>query len=278
MKIIKDGSLKYKDPLSKVLVEYNTNQIGPKQRRSLSFYYLNQGHLSGAINTQLSWDWVSIKEIFYETLKDLKVLLNDILKTYGNTCEGVKYYTEDIKRKHDFIKLGFILKGETSPMGHTPKYYYLVLPQDMKKWKDLEVSDKSIIAKEPIKVYHDRLMNEVKAYKKSLEGSEIEQDNEMMYVALIGDEFIGGVHGVYSEESMYIASLAIKPEHRKKGIGYKLMQSMEEEARRHHIKWITLGTADFQALGFYQRLGYTVDLVKENDPKDHKTYSLVKKL
>lgn len=278
MKIIQDESKRYKEDLRKILVDYNTSQIGSKKTQSFSFYCVKDNQLKGAMNSTLVWDWVSINELYYESIDALSELVHALLKTYAGTCEGVKHYTADYERMKDLRSVGFILKGETRTMGHTPKYYYLVLPQNLKKLNDIKISKEIVVSKEPIETFDNALKNRMKVYKKSKGLIENQKEHEVMFVALDGNAFIGGVYGVYSKESMYISSLAIKPKHRKKGIGLQLMKTIEDKAKSENLKWITLGTADFQALAFYKKLGYSIDLIKENDPKGHITYSLFKKI
>ena len=41
---------------------------------------------------------------------------------------------------------------------------------------------------------------------------------------------------------------------------------------------MNLGTVEFQAKNFYEKIGYSVILTKENDPKGYKSYTMIKKL
>jgi len=56
------------------------------------------------------------------------------------------------------------------------------------------------------------------------------------------------------------------------------MYKIEDKARELNVYSINLGTVEFQAKRFYDKLGYKVMFIKENDPKGFKTFSMVKKL
>lgn len=56
------------------------------------------------------------------------------------------------------------------------------------------------------------------------------------------------------------------------------MYKIEEKAKEQNVYSINLGTVEFQAKGFYEKLGYKVVFIKENDPRGYKSYSLVKEI
>jgi ribosomal protein S18 acetylase RimI-like enzyme len=75
---------------------------------------------------------------------------------------------------------------------------------------------------------------------------------------------------------LYIDNIWINVEYRKKGIGQYLVTSAEQKAKTKGIKRARLCTFDFQALSFYQKLGYTVYGKLEDYPEGHTLYYLKK--
>ncbi len=75
---------------------------------------------------------------------------------------------------------------------------------------------------------------------------------------------------------LYIDTIWVDADYRKQGIGQYLMKSAEQKAKNQDIKRARLCTFDFQALPFYQKLGYTVYGKLEDFPEGHSLYYLKK--
>jgi ribosomal protein S18 acetylase RimI-like enzyme len=67
---------------------------------------------------------------------------------------------------------------------------------------------------------------------------------------------LGGVYGYSQLGWLFIKLLAVKPEARGSGTGWQLMQRVEAIAIERGLAGIYLDTFDFQAPGFYRKLGY----------------------
>jgi GNAT superfamily N-acetyltransferase len=70
------------------------------------------------------------------------------------------------------------------------------------------------------------------------------------------NEVIGGLSGYTSRGWLFIDHLVVPEAHRKKGIGTEIMRMAEEEAISRGCTDAWLNTFEFQARGFYERLGY----------------------
>lgn len=78
---------------------------------------------------------------------------------------------------------------------------------------------------------------------------------------LLRDEdkkIIGGAHGSLWGRSMHLDALWVDEQQRGCGHGAKLMQAIESYARAQGYPLVYLETASFQALPFYQGLGYEI--------------------
>ena len=107
-----------------------------------------------------------------------------------------------------------------------------------------------------------------------------EQNN----VALNYDEFCfvaedneGKIAGVITGRAYYnevhIGDLIVGRECRRSGLGRMLVMAVEDAYKGKGYKKITLTTFGFQAPEFYQKLGYELEFIREdNDPKLRKFF------
>ena len=93
-----------------------------------------------------------------------------------------------------------------------------------------------------------------------------------------GKIMAGAIARMYGWNCVYVDSLWVDKNQRGKGIGKHLLTELEKEAKEKGAYLIHLDTFDFQAKGFYEKLGYTVFGVLEDCPKGHCRYYLKKEL
>lgn len=89
---------------------------------------------------------------------------------------------------------------------------------------------------------------------------------------------VGGLNGSTADDWLIIDRLVVPAKLRRAGWGRKLVALAEEEAVRRacHSAW--LGTFDFQARGFYEKLGYKCFGELNDRPKGHTMYFMKKTL
>ena len=92
---------------------------------------------------------------------------------------------------------------------------------------------------------------------------------EFIFVTESDDgEILGVLTGRAYYNEVHINDLIIHEAHRKCGLGSKLVSAVEEAFQNAGYDKITLTTFGFQAPEFYQKLGYTVEFVREDkNPK-----------
>jgi GNAT superfamily N-acetyltransferase len=90
------------------------------------------------------------------------------------------------------------------------------------------------------------------------------------------EEIVGGLWGATRWGFLHIDLLFIPEFLRRQRLGSKLVRMAEEEAIRRgcHVAWV--GTYEFQARGFYERLGYTVFGTLDGPPPVYPSYFLKK--
>lgn len=88
---------------------------------------------------------------------------------------------------------------------------------------------------------------------------------------------VGGLRGMSAWSWMHITFLVVCAEHRGIGLGTRLVELAEEEALRRGCLGMHLETASFQALPFYEKMGYSVFGQIEDCPPGHVCYFLSKR-
>jgi ribosomal protein S18 acetylase RimI-like enzyme len=77
---------------------------------------------------------------------------------------------------------------------------------------------------------------------------------------------------------LYINRLAVDPKYRNHLIGTTLVTHAIHYAKEKGIKLVMLGTCEFQARGFYEKLGFKVVYERDNNPKGYKSYTMLKRI
>ena len=89
---------------------------------------------------------------------------------------------------------------------------------------------------------------------------------------------VGGVYGWTWGGTCYVRYLFVPEEMRRQGQGTRLMCAVEAEAKARNCQQIMLETFDFQAPGFYQKLGFDVIGGVADYPRGHRYLTLIKRL
>lgn len=101
---------------------------------------------------------------------------------------------------------------------------------------------------------------------------------DFCFVAKEGEKILGAVTGHAYYNEVHVGDLIVVNECRGKDVGTKLMLAVEEEFRGKGRENINLSTYEFQALGFYKKLGYEVEFIRPNSIPKLTKYFLRKKL
>jgi ribosomal protein S18 acetylase RimI-like enzyme len=91
-------------------------------------------------------------------------------------------------------------------------------------------------------------------------------------------KILGGITGTTFYGSLYVDSLWIDTTLRHQGWGTKLMHAAEKIGRERGAQFATLNTMDWEALPFYQKLGYAIEFTREGYQRDSKMFMLRKSL
>lgn len=173
---------------------------------------------------------------------------------------------------HIYKKVGFTILGEFIP-SHSPNPHYM-MRLDMQK----------LINQSPYQLEHYNTIpyEDVLFHGISEEAFHAKGLPPICpFSVFIKDQkqnVLGGISGTSFYGSLYIDSLWIAPSLRHQGWGTKLMQEAEKIGRECSANFVTLNTMDWEALPFYQKLGYSIEFIREGYDKNSKMFMLRKSL
>lgn len=86
----------------------------------------------------------------------------------------------------------------------------------------------------------------------------------------------GGITAMCYYGCLHIRELYINPAYQGQDWGTKLMAAAESHGRAQHCTMFTLCTMDWQARGFYEKLGYAVEFTRSGYEKGSSLYYMRK--
>ena len=89
---------------------------------------------------------------------------------------------------------------------------------------------------------------------------------------------VGGLAGWTTFDWFFVVGLFVPEPLRGRGIGRELIRRAEDYARQQGQTGIYLDTFDFQARGFYEKLGFSIFGTLEDHPVGGRRYFLQKRL
>lgn len=132
-----------------------------------------------------------------------------------------------------------------------------------------------VVPEEPSAADRDAVLTPLIAYNDSKVGAPRVQ---LISILLIDDNggHVGGLWGKLSYDWLFIELVAVPEQHRKGGYGSKLMARAEQIAQDNDCAGIWLDTFEFQAKGFYEKLGFELFGELPNHPRGQKRFFLRK--
>jgi GNAT superfamily N-acetyltransferase len=119
------------------------------------------------------------------------------------------------------------------------------------------------------------VMEGLKSFNAPFLGSDTPRQLQIIVRTNDGD-IVAGLLGETHWDWMYVGWVWVRDDHRIHGIGTRLMQNAEDQAREMGCLHAHLTTLDFQAKGFYEKLGYQVFAALEDYPKGHTRFMMKK--
>ena len=86
-------------------------------------------------------------------------------------------------------------------------------------------------------------------------------EKDLFFVAAAGEEVVGTVMGGYDGHRGWVYSVAVKPSHRRKGVGAALLRRLEEALTERGCLKVNLQVraSNTGVIAFYEKLGYRVE-------------------
>src|SRR5262245_52932477 len=92
------------------------------------------------------------------------------------------------------------------------------------------------------------------------------------------DSIVAGIYGNTWGGTCELRQFWVAASQRGRGLGTKLFEAAEREARRRGCTQIVLMTFSFQAPAFYERLGFEVVATIDDHPRGHRNLMMRKRL
>jgi len=123
----------------------------------------------------------------------------------------------------------------------------------------------------------ERLDAEINAFNAAATGC---ADGRLLCISARGDagDLRAGLFGWTWGGCGYIEFLWVRADHRRRGLGTRLLAAAEHEIRRRGCRQAALSTHSFQAPGFYARFGYRECGRTPAYPRSYDQIHLVKQL
>jgi GNAT superfamily N-acetyltransferase len=100
----------------------------------------------------------------------------------------------------------------------------------------------------------------------------------LAFVARDGGQIVGGICGNTWGGTCELRLFWVAPSSRGRGLGTRLFQAAEQEARRRGCMQIVLMTFSFQAPSFYEKHGFEVVATLEDHPRGHRNFLMRRRL
>ena len=99
-----------------------------------------------------------------------------------------------------------------------------------------------------------------------------------LFIKAKNSSIFGGLTATMYYGCLYVDLLWIDPSLQRHGFGTKLMTEAEVIGRKRNCTFAAVNTMDWEALPFYQKLGYEIEFVRVGFEKESKLYMLRKSI
>jgi GNAT superfamily N-acetyltransferase len=103
----------------------------------------------------------------------------------------------------------------------------------------------------------DGLENFNIVFFKEFDGKDRKLQPFVIYAADSDGTHIGGLCGGIFGTWAYVDYASVEPAWQNMGVGTQLFMKLEEHLKSHNCEYVQLFTWEYQAVGFYEKLGYT---------------------
>ena len=119
---------------------------------------------------------------------------------------------------------------------------------------------------------------EDRIYEFNSNATDISDGELLAFFLREGDRVVAGICGNTWGGTCELRQFWVEESQRHRGLGTKLFEAAEQEARRRGCTQIVLMTFSFQAPAFYERHGFEVIAAIDNHPRGHRNLLMRKRL
>lgn len=265
---IQDHDKTYDGDIKTILRTHNRQFSDIDSGSRVHLYTFREGDLVGAMEASFFWDWVSIGNLFYEDPDVLADLASHAWSRYSEKAVGMYKFTTVNALASDLAQAGFT-EHAAVPVSTNDTYHY------MNYGPDPSMTDKTCnvsVHDAPVEKHQATLDAHTGAFNK-LHGI-ISEPEVFDVAALEGNGCVGGIQTEIYGDMLYVSRIAVDPVYRKRRIGSKLMLRILEHARKKGLSYVMLGTTDFHARAFYEKLGFRALYERPDNPRGYKSYMM----
>jgi len=235
--------------------------------------YDEQGIMVGGVVGEAELGWLYIDTIWVASELRQQGLGRRLMHAVEQTAykQGLRYarlITSSFQALPFYLKLGYTVTGQNDnrPHGHTTYFLMKTLHPE-----PVDLTDLRVDVPPPPAISRTIGQNQVAA-------SPVPIIN-LPYAIWIKDfesNLLGGVAGGFFWDWYDLRLLWIDDRLRGQGVGTQVMERLFAECRRRQANGIAAETIDFQALPFYQKLGFEVLFTLDDYPLGHRGHFIVK--
>ncbi len=94
----------------------------------------------------------------------------------------------------------------------------------------------------------------------------LKEHRDSFFIAESSDQLVGYCLAAKDGRFAHLISIAVLREHRRKGVANELLRHLLEYLARHRVEelWLEVNTANEEAIGLYEKLGFMRMMILEN--------------
>lgn len=261
------------DAAIKNMLRSHNSQFSDIDSGSSNYLYaFREGVLAGAMEVSFFWDWVAIGNLFYEDTDVLAHLARAAWERYRDQAVGMYKFTTEKDLASDLAQAGFTEHAAVPVSKHDTYHYMNYGPDPSMPGKTCDVS----VRDEPVAKHQAVLASHTDAFNKA--HGLISEAEVLDVAALEGDRCVGGIQTEIYGDMLYVSRIAVDPAYRKRRIGSELMLRVIKHARERKLSYVMLGTTEFHARSFYEKLGFRALYERPDNPRGYTSFMMSMRL
>jgi ribosomal protein S18 acetylase RimI-like enzyme len=268
------------DPLS----AYNEEQAGSRNKKEFAFFVCSGTvEFVGGLLGFTHFNHFFVLAIFVDQEFRREGIGRELIRraeslAFEQGCDAIYLDTFDFQAPGFYKKLGFKVFGMLNdyPTGHQ-RFYLVKRLHPAGKAQRCTAKLDFALQPQPTPEERKRILDPLAAYNEARVGPENWREFVLSASSDAGEP-VAGLLGFAQWNHFFVAALYVEQPFRKEGIGSELMKRAETLALDQACDAIHLDTFDYQAPGFYERLGFKVFGTLEDYPPGHQRFYLVKRI